>query len=181
MNDVKHRLVEWADSRGWLVGWAGIGVLRAALAEIKTRRRSGEVPEAFAHDNLSFDGGDGQAQRDDGTWRVLVIVTPRSACRIGFLPGGRRFDALLPPTYERYRPIFEDVRKELEQDVLPGARVETLDAPLKLLAARLGLVRYGRTNVTYAPSIGSYLQMLGYLTDADLPAEAARELSLIHI
>ena len=42
--------------------------------------------------------------------------------------------------------------------------------PLKSLAARLGLVRYGRTNVTYAPGFGSYLQLFGYLTDAALPA-----------
>ena len=42
-------------------------------------------------------------------------------------------------------------------------------APLKPLAVRLGLVRYGRNNVTYAPGMGSYIQLLGYLTDASLP------------
>ena len=54
-------------------------------------------------------------------------------------------------------------------DGLPGARVEKLDVPLKSLAARLGLVRYGRNNVTYASGIGSYLQLFGYGTDAALP------------
>ena len=47
--------------------------------------------------------------------------------------------------------------------------METLRAPLKQVASRLGLVSYGRNNVTYAPGPGSYFQLLGYLTDAGLP------------
>ena len=50
--------------------------------------------------------------------------------------------------------------------------MELIDAPLKALAARLGLVRYGRNNVTYAPGIGSYLQLIGCVTDAALPVPA---------
>ena len=30
-------------------------------------------------------------------------------------------------------------------------------------------MRYGRNNITYAPGLGSYIQLLGYLTDAVLP------------
>lgn len=56
--------------------------------------------------------------------------------------------------------------------MLAGARVETLEVPLKPLAARLGLVRYGRNNVTYAPLLGSYDQIAAYITDADLPVSA---------
>ncbi len=74
----------------------------------------------------------------------------------------------MPPTYERYRAIFEEVRRELGEGPLAGAAVHTLAAPLKPLAARLGLVRYGRNNITYAGPLGSYLQLLGYFTDADL-------------
>ncbi len=170
---MRHPLLEWADARGWQVGWAPASVLPVALEEIGRRRLAGEVPERFAHDNLSFDQA--QASRDPAVWRVLIVVMPRPAHRVGFVVGGARTEAIFPPTYYRYRPTFEDVRRELADGPLRGARVETLTAPLKLVAARLGLVRYGRTNVTYAPKIGSYLQLLGYLTDGDLPREAARE------
>ena len=47
-------------------------------------------------------------------------------------------------------------------------------APLKSIATRLGLGRYGRNNVTYAEGLGSYLQLCGYTTDADVaPAWAS--------
>jgi epoxyqueuosine reductase len=39
----------------------------------------------------------------------------------------------------------------------------------------LGLVRYGRNNLVYAAGMGSYLQLLGYLTDAPLPVDGSWE------
>ncbi len=170
---MKHAILEWAASRGYEVGWTEPAAIGEVVAEIETRRRAGGFDEAFANENLSFDAG--CSARTD-PWKSLVIVMPRPAHLVRFLTGRGTIETLLPPTYERYRPTFEDVRRELAGSVLRGAEVETLKVPLKLLAARLGLVRYGRNNVTYSPSAGSYLQLLGYLTDADLPPEAHRSL-----
>jgi epoxyqueuosine reductase len=62
------------------------------------------------------------------------------------------------------------VAQDLQANALPqGSRIERVSAPLKSLAARLGLVRYGRNNLTYCPGFGSYLQLFGYVTDAPLP------------
>lgn len=170
---MKHAILQWAASRGYEVGWTGPEATREVIAEIEGHRQAGAFNAAFAHENLSFDAG--QSQRTD-PWKVLLIVMPRPAHIVRFLVGGRSIETLLPPTYQRYRPTFEDVRKELADTVLSSATVETSKAPFKLLAARLGLVRYGRNNLTYSPSAGSYQQLLGYLTDAELPAEARRTL-----
>ncbi len=170
---MQHALLQWAESRDYEVGWTGAETIREVVADIEERRRDGELDVTFAHENLSFDAG--PATRGD-PWKALVIVTPRPAYIVRFVVGGRTIEAPLPPTYQRYRPLFEETRKELAETVLKGATVETLDVPLKLFAARLGLVRYGRNNITYSPTAGSYLQLFGYLTDADLPVEARRSL-----
>jgi epoxyqueuosine reductase len=176
---IEEALLAWSASLGYRVAWAPVGVLTDALADIRRRRTAGEIDEAFAHENLdpAFSGPVGldvvldlvRQAVDPARWRVLVVVMPRPAHVVTFLAGGVRAEAVMPPTYERYRPVFEDVRQALLETVLRGAALHTLNVPLKALAARLGLVRYGRNNVTYAPSIGSYLQLLGYLTDAGLP------------
>lgn len=167
--NMTQKLLRWAESRGYRVAWGPVSVLDAVRTDLERRRKTGEINEAFARENLTFDFE--QERSAAGGWRVLVIAMPRPAHLVAFFVSGRRIDTVLPPTYQRYRPTFEDVRRDLAGDVLAGARVETINVPLKPLASRLGLVRYGRNNVTYAPSIGSYLQLFGYLTDADLPIE----------
>lgn len=64
------------------------------------------------------------------------------------------------------------MRDDLSQGPLHGHCLKITHAPLKLLASRLGLVRYGRNNLSYAPDVGSYVQLLGYLTDAPLPIDS---------
>jgi epoxyqueuosine reductase len=160
-------LLAWAESRGYQVGWAPAAIVSVVRQDIEGRLASGAINSDFARENLGFTYLDG-AETDD-RWRVLVVLMPRPAHRVGFVVGGRHVEAIVPPTYLRYRPTFEAVRGELESRVLIGARVATLAVPLKLLAARMGLVRYGRNNVAYSAIAGSYMQILGYLTDAALP------------
>lgn len=163
---VVQALLAWSAARGCRVAWGPTSVLESARADLEMRRANGELDGGFARDSLAFHFPDASA--DAGPWRVLMVAMPRPAHVVTFLIGGRRFEAVLPPTYERYRPVFEDVRRQLIADVLPASRVEIVDIPLKAVASRLGLVRYGQNNLTYAPSIGSYLQLIGFVTDAEL-------------
>jgi epoxyqueuosine reductase len=163
-------LMRWARERGYLVAWGPRAVVEAALDDVRSRERSGEVDAAFFAGNLAGFAAPGAGW--DGLATAVVAAMPRPAHRVAFTVGGRRVEAVFPPTYVRYRALFEEVRRDLAEHALPGARVETLDVPLKPLAARLGLARYGRTNVTYVPPFGSYVQLFGYLTDAALPLPA---------
>jgi epoxyqueuosine reductase len=164
---MKPALLQWAETRRYRVAWAPIGILAAVREDLERRLASGAVDAVFAEQNLGFEFG--QAETRDSSWRVVLVLMPRPAHLVGFVLGGRRLDAIVPPTYQRYRQTFDEVRRELEGGALKGARVEQLHVPLKLLAARLDLVRYGRNNLAYAPPFGSYMQILGYATDADLP------------
>lgn len=166
-----HALRRWADSRGYLVAWGPLTLLQRAQADLERQRDAGRIEPAFARDNLSFDSLPPAAAID--SWRLLMVAMPRPAHLVAFVVGGRPVEALLPPTYVRYRATFEEVRADLAANVLTASELEQVAAPLKALASRLGLIRYGRNNLAYAPQIGSYLQLLGYATDADLPVDPA--------
>ncbi len=166
MLNTAMRLMEWATARGWRVAWGPTRVLDPIRAEM-TARVATELDPTFVREALPSFTDLRLVDSSEGV--VVVLAIPRSAHGVGLTVGGRRIDAIIPPTYVRYRPTFEDVRRDLLEGPLHGARVDLLDAPMKALAVSLGLVRYGRNNVTYAPGIGSYLQLAAYLTDADLP------------
>jgi epoxyqueuosine reductase len=160
-------LMRWVADRGCRVAWGPVEVVRAAQAELAARRAARELDEGFFCAALgAVTDPPGGTEGDT----VVVVAQPSPASRVSFDLGDNRLDAILPPTYRRYRQVFEEVRQDLAANGLPGARVEHLAAPVKAVAARLGLVRYGRNNVTYAAGMGSYLQLCGYLTDARLPA-----------
>jgi epoxyqueuosine reductase len=164
------RLLKWAQSRGYLVAWGPLAALEPVRADLDERRATGEIEPAFARENLTFNFlAPGSAT---GHWRILLVAMPRPAHFVSFIVGGRPVEAMLPPTYVRYRPVFEDVRRDLAIHALSGSTVQLIDAPLKALASRLGLVRYGRNNLAYAPQFGSYMQLLGYATDAELALDA---------
>jgi epoxyqueuosine reductase len=159
-------LLRWAAQRGYQVGWGSPTALAVAREDVLSRRRSGELDPGFFEANLA--GFESFEAPWEGPATVVVVVMPRPAHVVAFTVDGRQVETVFPPTYVRYQPLFEEVRQDLQEHGLPGTRVERLNVPLKALAARLGLVRYGRTNVTYAPGLGSYIQLFGYLTDAEL-------------
>ena len=161
-----EKLQEWARQRGYQVAWGPGSVAETAQHEIEARRSGSEIDGDFFDNELKSVVS---ARNDDARQNVVVVATPRPAHSVRFDTGEKSFEALLPPTYFRYRALFEDVRMDLEENGLPGAHVEHLAGPLKAIAARLGLVRYGRNNVGYAKGFGSYIQLCGYWTDAKLP------------
>ena len=169
---MEETLRRWAAARGYQVGWGSRQVVAAARGDVARRLALGEIDEGLYRSEMTALGGESEASAAELP-TVMVVVQPRPAHTVAFeLEGGQK-EALLPPTYVRYRATFGEVGRDLAEHGLPGARVERLDAPLKTVAARLGLVRYGRNHVTYAAGAGSYFQLLGYLTDAPLPWDGA--------
>jgi epoxyqueuosine reductase len=163
-----EKLRTWASGRGYLVAWGPVELVAAVRAEVARLGTSGVVAKEFYASELGS-LAETQSGRERGLATVLMVVMPRPAHTASFDVDGRRIEVVLPPTYVRYRDVFEEVAADLRASALRGARIERLMAPIKPLAVRLGLVRYGRNNVTYAPGMGSYIQLLGYLTDAKFP------------
>ncbi len=167
---MKERLLSWGRARGYVVAWGPGAVLRVVRDDIDRRIAIGEIDPAFASENFAFSYPTPAAADI-----VIAIAVPRPAHRVTFQLDTGPFETLLPPTYEHYRQTYQEVRDDLAANGLPGFRVDLLHVPLKTLAARLGLVRYGRNNLAYAPGLGSYMQLVGCLTDAPLPVDEGWE------
>jgi epoxyqueuosine reductase len=161
-----ERLQEWSANRGCRVAWGPGSVVESVLQEISGRKAGSEIDPRFYELELAPIFGKTQ---NPSEWSIVVVAIPRPAHLVCFDVDGKDFDALLPPTYFRYRATFEDVRMDLAANALPGAQLEYLAAPLKAVSARLGLVQYGRNNISYVAGTGSYLQLYGYRVGLPLP------------
>jgi epoxyqueuosine reductase len=167
-----EKLQEWAAQRGYRVAWGSRAVVESAQREIEARRSGSEIDgDFFNHELQSILAGGNEISLPT----AIIVAKPRSAHSIRFELEGKSMDALLPPTYFRYRALFEDVRMDLTENGLPGAQIEHLKGPLKAIAGRLGLIRYGRNNISYVEGLGSYIQLCGYWTDAKLPEKKVDE------
>jgi epoxyqueuosine reductase len=168
-------LTAWAGGHGAAIGWGDISVLLDALADLAGRCSAGEfdgrfyrerlVPVSSPLDNTTYDPR-----------AVIVLAVPRPAHRVTFTLDAGPFHTLLPPTYVEYDRVRETLLLELPS-VFPGEDhvFEILRGPLKAVAARLGLIRYGLNNIAYAPSVGSYHQLVGFITNVEIEEESPCE------
>ncbi len=174
-------ILDWAKKRGYRYAVGSISDLEKVRATLQKRRESGEIDPAFYRDNLDiFTYLDSCTLKNPRS--ILLVAIPRPAHILSFSVGGRKIETVLPPTYVRYRKLFEEVRDDLAA-ALAGfdCRVELLSTPLKALGNRLGLLSYGRNNVGYIAGLGSYFQLVGLVLDkrihgSNQPAAPAEKL-----
>lgn len=116
----------------------------------------------FYSENLNFFRYEDSAESIADVRSVVVVGIPRPAHRLMFELEAGQLEVTLPPTYVRYADLFKEVRDNLTSAIpeLHG-HLDILVAPLKSVACRLGLVTYGRNNLTYIPEWGSYFQLVG--------------------
>lgn len=102
---------------------------------------------------------------------LIVVAWPSPAVKVRFQLDTGPLEAVVPPTYissagrERCLHILRSLLDPL------GHSVARATGPVKLLAVRAGLARYGRNNLAYVPGLGSYARLEVFSTDADLQAE----------
>jgi epoxyqueuosine reductase len=100
---------------------------------------------------------------------VLAYADPH--VRFIFEWMGKRISATVPSTYLQFRERDASVRKALEGLLAEdGYSAAEARVPKKLLAARSGLSRYGRNNVTYIGVLGSYYRLTAFFSD--LPCDS---------
>lgn len=159
---------EWAAARGYRMACADPGMLAGIRSALERRRERGEIDEAFYREHLAgFPWLADLGARRPRT--LIVLAVPRPAHVLVFETAEGPLEALVPPTYHQYSPTGARIGEELWLDLLGDEfRLWALPAPLKPVAASLGLAWYGRNNVTYVKGLGSYHQLVGFLTDAAL-------------
>jgi epoxyqueuosine reductase len=159
-------LRRWAQGKGLRIAVSGLDILAAVRGKLERRRDEGLIEPLFFRENLEiFRYLKDSVVRDPEA--IVMISVPRPAHIVSFTAGKRIFEGVLPPTYVRYRPFFEDILAELKGALGEGAEIGILKAPLKSLSVHLGLSSYGRNNVTYVPGHGSYHQLCGYVAGGE--------------
>jgi epoxyqueuosine reductase len=111
---------------------------------------------------------------------VIVVAVPRPQTRAVFTWNGIRRPLVIPPTYTAYKSITEQVQNLLARMLSEkGYNVTGTALPLKLLAARSGLVRYGRNNVCYVSGMGSFLQLVAVYSDMPCEEDSWQEATML--
>jgi epoxyqueuosine reductase len=158
-----------------LLNLAGFGAKARAVSasrigeladEIEENHEAGRLDESLYREWLcDFDRTAPSFARS-----VVVVASPRPALSASFEWKGERLEVVVPPTY--VHDSDDEAERCMSAIIAPqGYRVERGNPPLKLLATRSGLARYGRNNITYIDGMGSYYRLCAFYTDAQLREE----------
>jgi len=106
---------------------------------------------------------------------IIIIAIPQKSIPLIFQYKGKHYDTLIPPTY-----VYASIRatcQEMLRKVLKKTNhsVALAPLPLKLLAVRSGLGRYGRNNICYVDGMGSFVRLQGFYTDYEFDADSWQE------
>jgi epoxyqueuosine reductase len=104
---------------------------------------------------------------------IIVLAAFVPPQQVDFHYRGRVVTAFLPSGY--YRPDFtrSQIQTLIMQEVVkdPGYSILPADnLPMKMLAARSGLGKYGRNNICYVEELGSFISLQAFFTDCPLDA-----------
>lgn len=157
------RLLEQLHAYGYRATFVGLECLALLQQEVDVSRRrdvSSRLYELFLH-RFQY-----SLPPIDGTWQsILLVAAPQKVTTFDFAVGNERCEVVVPPTYIR------SGRKLLEQrlhDTVPGIDLKHVRLPLKLMAARSGIGRYGRNNLLYVDDFGSFNMLFAYYTNIEI-------------
>jgi epoxyqueuosine reductase len=157
------------EERGWKARIVPIDHLADLEEAIRDRYESGLFDEELYQGQLSFFSFDPPADLPAAR-SIIIVAVPTPQMRVFFHWQGNHVPLVIPPTYVSYTPRTESVQAVLATWLEQlGYRMAKPQLPLKTLAVRSGLAEYGRNNITYVPNMGSFLQLVGALSD--LPSD----------
>lgn len=159
--DLKKRLTE----NGWLGRIVSVEHLSELKATIEKARSEAHLAEEFCKIGLDFFEFEPPADMPQASM-VIIVAVPAPVTRVYFHAKGQRISLNIPPIYVDYFGRSQLVQNNLNSWLAQtGHRAAKAKLPLKTLAVRSGLARYGRNNVCFVPGMGSYLQLVGLYSD----------------
>jgi epoxyqueuosine reductase len=87
---------------------------------------------------------------------------------------------IIPPIYAGFERIRMQVEKNIGEILAErGYSWARTNLPLKLLAVRTGLAKYGRNNVCYVKGMGSFLRLVAVYSDMPCTEDSWQELKMM--
>jgi epoxyqueuosine reductase len=134
--------------------------------EVEEKLSQGQLDAAFYEERLSYFVF--KIPEDSPNVRSIIITSaPQPQKIVTFNSGGKAYHLVIPPTYsldtnKKVKSILSNILGQEGYNLYPAT------LPVKLLASRSGLVRYGRNNITYTETAGSFHRLKAFFSD--LPA-----------
>ncbi|MDD1747679.1 MAG: hypothetical protein LUQ16_07955 [Methanomassiliicoccales archaeon] len=175
MSALSRKVLEGLKAKGWAGGIVPFERARDLESDIGPLVEGGLVAKAVQEAYLKDFRYEAREQLSDPR-SIIVIAVPQPRMRVHFTFHGKVIPAIVPPTYANAWTVINGAKAALEaatQD--EGGRFEKATLPLKTLAARTGLVRYGRNNITYLPERGSYHRLVAFYSNLDLGVDQWQE------
>ena len=97
---------------------------------------------------------------------IVVVAKPKPMLSVTFRWEGRTIPLIVPPAYADGKEVEGEVLAALDRISAPNRyRYVKAKLPLKALAVRSGLAQYGRNNIAYIPTFGSFHRLAAFFTD----------------
>jgi epoxyqueuosine reductase len=148
-------------------GYRGIVLPTEHVAQLKS-----EIEEGISQGKIAagvYDRYLAEFQFDVGTRfpsarSIIMTAAPQPQRKVTFRFNGRTYSAIIPPTYyndtdKQIKNILQNILTFNDYQLYPAA------LPLKLLAARSGLTKYGKNNIAYVEGLGSFVRLRAFLSD----------------
>ena len=113
---------------------------------------------------------------------IIIIARFSPLMLVDFLLHNEKHELMLPPESYSTGMTDDDWIKLIEEQIIrqPGYRIRGVEKiPLKRLAVRSGLGKYGRNNICYVDEMGSFISLHGFLTDYEFAEDNWQEVKMM--
>jgi epoxyqueuosine reductase len=140
----------------------GVSHLYELKTEIQEQYKNHLFDEEFYQERLTHFWFDIPGDFPD-VRSVLLVTVPQPVLHVHFAWKGLIHPVIVPPTYDQMSDA--KIQHQLEQVLAPaGYRLMKARVPEKNLAARGGLMQYGRNNIGYVEGMGSFNRLVAFFT-----------------
>ncbi len=168
---IKENLLSEIEAAGFRVKVFNAEHLKEISSDFKILSEQGALDKEFYTKSLTVFNYDYKSVLSNAR-SVMVIASPQRKSIVEFQCGDKTVMAVIPPTY-MYSGINNQIISILNNVLaVEGYSFGKLVIPLKLIAVRSGLGRYGRNNVCYIPGLGSYIRLSAYVTDYEFEEDS---------
>jgi len=171
------KIIDYLEANGCHARIVSIKHLEELREEIESQHRSGLLDDQFFKEWMPKYLHPRPPKGFHDAKSIIIVSVPQPAYRLTFHWKGEAVRGIVPPTYGGYYEVFYKVRELLQDSVGPGKywfRKAVL--PLKLLACRSGLARYGKNNITYVPGHGSFHRLAAFYTNFESSVDNWQEM-----
>jgi len=113
---------------------------------------------------------------------IIVVAYFSPLMLVNFTLNNEKHEVMLPPECYHSGMTGNAWIKLIEEEIIkqPGCRIDGVERiPLKLLAVRSGLGRYGRNNICYVDEMGSFISLHGFFTDFEFAEDNWKEVEMM--